>query len=40
MNFDYFPIQKRMLQTIRAEKADKKNVVICLVAMFFLGLWS
>ena len=40
MNFEYFQIQKPMLQTIRAEKADEKNVVICLVSMFFLGLWS
>ena len=24
MNFDYFQIQKQMLQTVRAEKADEK----------------
>ena len=34
MNFDYFQIQKWMLQTVRAEKVDVKNVVICLVSMF------
>ena len=34
MNFDYFQIQKRMLQTVRAEKADEENVVICQVSMF------
>ena len=34
MNFDYFQIQKWMLQTVRAEKVDEKNVVICLVFMF------
>ena len=34
MNFDYFQIQKSMLQTIRSEKVDEKNGVICLVSMF------
>ena len=34
MNFDNFQIQKRMLQTVRAEKADEKNEVVCLVSMF------
>ena len=34
MNFDYFQIQKWMLQTVRAEKVDEKNGVICLVSMF------
>ena len=34
MNFDYFQIQKRMLQTARAEKVDEKYEVICLVSMF------
>ena len=32
MNFDNFQIQKWMLQTVRAEKVDK-NEVICLVSM-------
>ena len=34
MNFDYFQIQKWMLQTVRVEKVDEKNAVICLVSMF------
>ena len=34
MNFDYFQIQKWMLQTVRAEKVDEKNGLICLVSMF------
>ena len=35
INFDYFQIKKkRMLQTVRAEKLDKKIRVICLVSMF------
>ena len=34
MTFDYLQIQKWMLQTIRAEKVDEKNGVICLVSMF------
>ena len=34
MNFDYFQIQKWMLQTIRAENVDGQNGVICLVFMF------
>ena len=34
MNFDYFQIQKWMLQIVRAEKVDEKNEVICLVSMF------
>ena len=34
MNFGYFQIQKRMLQTVRALKVDDKNEVICLVSMF------
>ena len=33
-NFDYFQIQKWMPQTIRAEKIDGKNWVICLVSIF------
>ena len=28
MNFEYFQIQKSMLQTVRAEKADEKNGVV------------
>ena len=34
MNFDYFQIQKWMLQTVGAEKLDEKNGTICLVFMF------
>ena len=34
ISFDYFQILKWMLQTVRAENADKKNGVICLVSMF------
>ena len=34
MNFDYFQIQKWMLQTVRAEKVDEKNGIICLASMF------
>ena len=34
MNFEYFQIQKRIIQTVRAEKVDEKNGVICLVFMF------
>ena len=33
MNFDYFQIQKWMLQTVGVEKANEKNGVICLVSM-------
>ena len=33
INFDYFQLQKRMLQTVKAEKLDEKNGVICLVFM-------
>ena len=33
LNFDYFEIQKWILQTARAEKVDRKNEVICLVSM-------
>ena len=35
MNFEYFQIQKWMLQTVRLAKKDEKNGVICLVSMFF-----
>ena len=34
MNFDHFPIQKWMLQTVRAETVDEKNGVICQVLRF------
>ena len=34
MNFEYFQTQKWMLQTVRAQKIDEKNGVICLVSMF------
>ena len=34
MNFDYFQILQGMLQTVKVEKVDGKNVVICLVSMF------
>ena len=33
-NFDIFQIQKWILQTVRAQKVDEKNVVICLVSFF------
>ena len=33
-NFEYFQIQKWILQTVRSEKIDEKNGVICLVSMF------
>ena len=34
MNFEYFQIQKWILQTVRSEKVDEKNGVICLVSIF------
>ena len=34
MHFEYFQIQKWILQTIRSEKGDEKNGVICQVSMF------
>ena len=34
LTFDYFQIQKWMLLTVRAEKVDEKNEVICLVSIF------
>ena len=34
MNFEYFQVQKWILQTVRLEKVDEKNRVICLVSMF------
>ena len=40
MNFEYFQIQKWMLQTGIAEKVDEKNGVICLVSMFPSLLFS
>ena len=33
INFNYFQIQKWMLQTVRVEQVDEKNEVICLVSM-------
>ena len=35
MNFKYFQIQKWIWQTVRSEKLDDKNGVICLVSMFY-----
>ena len=35
ISFGYFQIQKWILQTVRSEKVDEKNGVICLVSMFF-----
>ena len=34
MNFEYFQIKKGILQTVRSEKAEEKNGVICLVSIF------
>ena len=34
INFEYFQIEKCMLQTVRAKKVDEKIGVICLVSMF------
>ena len=34
INSDYFQMQKGMVQTVRANKVDEKNGVICLVSMF------
>ena len=34
MNFEYFQIQKWILETVIAEKVDEKNLFICLVSMF------
>ena len=33
-NFDIFQIQKLISQTVRAQKVDEKNEVICLVSFF------
>ena len=33
-NFEYFQIQQWILQSLRSEKIDQKNGVICLVSMF------
>ena len=33
-NFDIFQIQKWISQTVRAQKVDEKNGVICLVSFF------
>ena len=35
MNFEYFQIQKWILQTVKSEKVDERNGIICLVSMFF-----
>ena len=35
MNFDYFQIQKWMLQKVRAKKVDEKNGKICIFFFFF-----
>ena len=34
MNFEYFQIEKLMLQTVRAEKVHEKNGIICLLSIF------
>ena len=34
INFEYFQIQKWILQTVTSEKVDEKNGVFCLVSMF------
>ena len=34
MNFEYFQIQKLILQTVKSEKVDENNGAICLVSMF------
>ena len=34
INFEYFQIQKWMIQTVRAEKVDEKSEVICSISMF------
>ena len=34
MNFEYFQIQKWILQTVWSEKVYEKNGIICLVSMF------
>ena len=33
INFEYFQIQKLMLQAVRTEKVNEKNGMICLVSM-------
>ena len=38
MNFENFQIQKWISQTVRAQKADEKNGVICLVYLFPSGV--
>ena len=35
MNFDYFQIQKWMLQKVRAKKVDEKNGKICIFLFFY-----
>ena len=34
LNFEYFQIQKWMLEAVRKKKVDEKNWVFCLVFMF------
>ena len=34
VNFEYFQIQKWILQTVRSEKVTEENRIICLVSMF------
>ena len=34
MTFEYFQIQKWVLQTVRSKKVDEKNGAICLVSLF------
>ena len=36
-NFDFFQMQKWILQTVRAQKVDEENGVICLVC--FILSW-
>ena len=40
MNFDYFQIQKWMLQTVRAEKVDEKMGSFAQFPCFLSDLWS
>ena len=40
MIFEYFQIQKWMLQKVRAKKIDEKNGVVCLVSLFPSCVWS
>ena len=40
MNFDNFQIQKRMSQTVRAQKVDGKLVSFDKLTFFLPELWS